>query len=90
MVAAAEARKLVNNKILHSPPLYRFLRKEHGLRRGVRSGNGSPLTGRDIAKLPRCPRITFSIKSQLRKINCINDITNIRVAGSKDYDSGGH
>jgi hypothetical protein len=90
MVAATEARKLVNSKFPHSPPLYSFLRKEHGLRGGVRSGNGNPLTGRDIAKLPRCPWITVSVKSQLRKINCINNVTNIRVTGSKDYDSGGH
>jgi hypothetical protein len=65
MVAAAEARKLVNS-ISSLSPLYSFLRKERGLRRGARSGNGSPLTGRDIAKLPRCPWITVRIKSQLR------------------------
>jgi hypothetical protein len=54
MVAAVEARKLVNS---NSPtlPLYSFLRKERGLRRGTRSGNGSPLTGREIVKLLRCP-----------------------------------
>jgi hypothetical protein len=32
--------------------------KERGLRHGARSGNGSPLTGKSIAKLLRCPRIT--------------------------------
>jgi hypothetical protein len=65
MVAAAEARKLVNSKIPPLSPLYSFLRKERGLRRGIRSGNGNPLMGRDIVKLPRCPRITVSVKSQL-------------------------
>jgi hypothetical protein len=29
-------------------PLYTFSVKERGLRRGARSGNGSPLTGRKI------------------------------------------
>jgi hypothetical protein len=29
-------------------PLYTFSEKEHGLRRGARSGNDSPLTGREI------------------------------------------
>jgi hypothetical protein len=37
-------------------PLHSFLVKEHGLRRGVRSGNASPLMGREITKLPCCPR----------------------------------
>jgi hypothetical protein len=30
------------------PPLYTFSVKERGLRRGVRSGSDSPLTGREI------------------------------------------
>jgi hypothetical protein len=36
-------------------PLYSFLVTERGLRRGARSRNGSPLTGREIVKLLRCP-----------------------------------
>jgi hypothetical protein len=32
--------------------------KERGLRHGASSGNGSPLTGKSIAKLLCCPRIT--------------------------------
>jgi hypothetical protein len=57
--------------------------KERGLRRGARSGNGSPLTGRIIVKLPRCPRITVSAKSNYTQSNYINDITRIRVTGNK-------
>jgi hypothetical protein len=64
MVAAAEARKLVNSNF-PTLPLYSFLRKERGPRRGARSGNDNPLMGRDIAKLPRCPWIMVRIKSQL-------------------------
>jgi hypothetical protein len=65
MVAAAEERKLVKTVISPLSPLYSFLRKERGLRRGARRGNGSPLTGRDIAKLLHYPWITISIKTQL-------------------------
>jgi hypothetical protein len=65
ILAVAEARNLVNSKNSPLSRLYSFPRKERGMRHGVRSENGSPLTGRDIAKLPRCPRITVSDKSQL-------------------------
>jgi hypothetical protein len=59
--------------------------KEHGLRRGARSRNGSPLTGRKIAKLPRCPRNgQCPVKSF--KNDCDNDITRIRVAGKSEHD----
>jgi hypothetical protein len=57
--------------------------KEHGLRCGARSGNGSPLTGRNIVKLPRCPRITVSTKSNYTQSNYINDVMRIRVTGNK-------
>jgi hypothetical protein len=40
------SNELVNSDFPPTLPLYRFLVTEHGLRRGVRSGNGSPLTGR--------------------------------------------
>jgi hypothetical protein len=47
--------ELVNSK---NPtlPLYTFSAKERGLRRGKRSGSGSPLTGRKNSKLPCHPR----------------------------------
>jgi hypothetical protein len=50
-------RKQGTGKQWNSPisPLYSFLTKEPGLRRGVRSESGSPLTERKITKLPRCP-----------------------------------
>jgi hypothetical protein len=60
--------------------------KEHGLRRGARSGNGSPLTGRKIAKLPRCPRATVSAQSNHLKSDSTNDVTRIRVIGKLEYD----
>jgi hypothetical protein len=55
--------------------------KERGLRRGARSGNGSPLTGRKIAKLPRYPQVTVSAQSNYIQSNYINDITRIQVTG---------
>jgi hypothetical protein len=55
--------------------------KEHGLRRGARSGNGSPLTGRKIAKLPCYPQVTVSAQSNYIQSNYINGITRIRVMG---------
>jgi hypothetical protein len=64
--------------------------KERGLRRGARSGNGSPLTGRKIAKLPRYPQVTVSAQSKYIQSNYINDVTRIRVTGKLEYDSGGH
>jgi hypothetical protein len=60
--------------------------KERGLRHGVRSGNGSPLTGRKIAKLPRCPRATVSAQSNYLKNDSANDVTRIRVTGKSEYD----
>jgi hypothetical protein len=58
--------------------------KERGLRCGARSGNGNPLTGRKIAKLLRCPRITVSAKSNYIQSNYINDVTRIRVTGNNN------
>jgi hypothetical protein len=58
--------------------------KEHGLRHGIRSRNGSPLTGRKIAKLPGCRRITVSAKSNYIESNCINDVTRTRVTGNNN------
>jgi hypothetical protein len=55
--------------------------KERGLRHGARSGNGSPLTGRKIAKLPRYPQVTVSAQSYYIQSNYINDVTRIRVTG---------
>jgi hypothetical protein len=46
--------ELVNSKN-PTPPLYTFSMKERGLRRGERSGSGSPLTGRKTSKLPCYP-----------------------------------
>jgi hypothetical protein len=60
--------------------------KEHGLRRGARSRNGSPLTGKKIAKLPHCPRATVSAQSNHLKNDSANDITRIRVTGESEYD----
>jgi hypothetical protein len=76
MVAAAEAR---NWSTVKSPlsPLYSFLMKERGLRRGARSGNGSPLTGRKIVKLPHCSQVTVSAQSNYIESNYINDVTRI-------------
>jgi hypothetical protein len=64
--------------------------KERGLRRGARRGNGSPLTGRKIEKLPRYPQVTVSTQSNYIQSNYINDVTRIRVTGKSEYDSGGH
>jgi hypothetical protein len=55
--------------------------KERGLRRGTRSGNGSQLTGRKIAKLPRYPQVTVSAQSNYIQSNYINDAIRIRVTG---------
>jgi hypothetical protein len=51
---SGEEEELVNSKKPHSP-LYTFSTKERGLRRGERSGSGSPLTGKKNIKLPRYP-----------------------------------
>jgi hypothetical protein len=59
--------------------------KERGLRRGARSGNGSPLTSRKIAKLPCCPRAMVSAQSKHLKSDSTNDITRIRVTGKSEY-----
>jgi hypothetical protein len=74
------SEELVNSKSLLSP-LYSFLMKERGLRRGARNRNGSPLTGRKIAKLPRCPQAMVSAKSNHLKNDSANDVTRIRVTG---------
>jgi hypothetical protein len=58
--------------------------KERGLRCGAKSKNGSPLTGRKIVKLPRCPRGTVSAQSNYIQCNYIKDVTRIRVAGNKN------
>jgi hypothetical protein len=55
--------------------------KECGLRRGARSENGSPLTFKKFAKLPRYPQATASAQSNYIQSNYINDITRIRVTG---------
>jgi hypothetical protein len=60
--------------------------KERGLRRGARSGNGSPLTDRNIAELPRCPRATVSAQSNYLKNDSANDVTRIRVTGKPEHD----
>jgi hypothetical protein len=60
--------------------------KECGLRCGARSGNGSPLTGRKIAKLPRCPRATVSAQSNHLKNDSANDVTRICVIRESEYD----
>jgi hypothetical protein len=59
--------------------------KEHGLRCGARSGNGSPLTGRKIAKLPRYPRAMVSAQSNHLKSDSTNDVTRIQVTGKSEY-----
>jgi hypothetical protein len=56
--------KLVNSNF-PTLPLYSFLRKERGLRYGARSGNGIPLTGREIMKLLRCPWVTVSAEIKI-------------------------
>jgi hypothetical protein len=60
--------------------------KERGLRRGAKSGNGSPLTGRKIAKLPRCPQATVSAKSNHLNNASANDIIRICVTGKSEQD----
>jgi hypothetical protein len=60
--------------------------KEHGLGRGARSGNGSPLTGRKIVKLPCCPRATVSTQSNHLKCDSVNDFTRFRVTEKSEYD----
>jgi hypothetical protein len=64
--------------------------KERGLRRGARSGSGSPLMGRKIAKLPRYPQVTVSAQSNYIQSNYINDVMRNRVTEKSEYDSGGH
>jgi hypothetical protein len=56
------SNELVNCDFPHSSLIYSFQVMERGLRRGARSGNGSPLTGREIAKLPHYPWVTVKIK----------------------------
>jgi hypothetical protein len=72
--------------MLRNPFIYSFLLKERGLRRGARSGNGSPLMGRKIAKLPRYPRARVSAHSNHLKSDSTNDVTRIRVTGKSGYD----
>jgi hypothetical protein len=62
-----QRRKQWTGKQWFSPtlPLYSFLVTEHGLRRGTRSGNGSPLMGREIVKLLRCPWVTVSTEIKI-------------------------
>jgi hypothetical protein len=58
--------------------------KECGLRCDARSGNSSPLMGRKIAKLPRCPRAMVSAQSNHLKSDSVNDITRIQVTGKSE------
>jgi hypothetical protein len=54
-------KELVNSKIPHYSLYIPSQRRDHGLRRGAKSGNGKPTNGQKIAKITMLPTQRFAL-----------------------------